>query len=393
MLLPLLCGALGCREDAAPEAPETDAQTDEDLTALVALPYLSWSEEEADPEKLGVTVWDEDRAWPGYNLFTNDINEAYLMDMSGRKLHTWTAPPAYEHCEHFELLSGGSVVMVCVGQGLVKLDRDSNVLWEFRKPVHHDLEILEDGTFLAPIVGRWRKYQGRRVGFDGVAHVSAEGEILSRWRTWHHLESLQQLHGPTQLDTPFSGDPPKEAFDYYHLNSVEVLPETPLGSRDPRFRAGNLLICLRNVHLVVILDQETHEVTWSWGPEELSFPHMPTMLANGNILVFDNGVVAERSRVLEVDPVEQRIVWKYEGAPPESFFSKRRGSNQRLPNGNTLICESEKGRVFETDSAGTVVWEFWNPEIKEGRRKRIYRFMRRSEDEVRTLFRARRSQQ
>jgi hypothetical protein len=162
-----------------------------------------------------------------------------------------------------------------------------------------------------------------------------------------------------------------------------------LGDQDARFRAGNILICLRNAHLILVLDQDTLEVTWSWGPGELSFPHMPTMLGDGNILVFDNGVTDENSRILEIEPVSNRIVWAYEGEPPESFFSMRRGSNQRLPNGNTLICESETGRVFEVVSDGERVWEFWNPEIRDDRRKRIYRFMRLSEEEVRDRFRAR----
>ena len=95
------------------------------------------------------------------------------------------------------------------------------------------------------------------------------------------------------------------------------------------------------------------------------------------------------TRVLELEPLSQEIVWVYEGDPAESFFSMRRGSNQRLPNGNTLICESEKGHVFEVDAVGERVWEFWNPEIRDDRRKRIYRFMRVSEEEVRDLFRAR----
>jgi len=379
----------GCA--GAPDAKEKQDQTevDEDLTALVALPYLSWSEEEANPKQQGVTLWDQERSWEGLNLYTNDVSEAFLMDMGGKRLHTWKLPDDYTHCEHFELLDGGSIVMVCVGQALVKLDRESNIIWELRKPFHHDLAVLEDGSFLVPIVGRWRKYQGRRVGFDGLAHVSAAGEVLRRWRTWNHLETLQAIHGPTSLDEPFVGDPPKESFDYYHLNSVEVLPDTPLGQRDDRFRAGNLLICLRNVHLIVILDRETEEVTWSWGEDELSFPHMPSMLDSGNILVFDNGVASKSSRIVELNPVTKEIVWAYTGDPPEDFFSKRRGSNQRLPNGNTLICESEKGHVIEVDPEGQLVWEFWNPEIRDNRRKRIYRFMRKSEPEVRDLFRAR----
>ncbi len=113
----------------------------------------------------------------------------------------------------------------------------------------------------------------------------------------------------------------------------------------------------------MVLDGKDHSVVWSWGPGTIELPHMPTMLANGNILVFDNGKRRGASRVLEIDPPSGEIRWSYEGKPPKSFFSPWRGSNQRLPNGNTLICESERGRAFEVTSDGTVVWEFWNPEM------------------------------
>jgi len=271
----------------------------------------------------------------------------------------------------------------------LKLDRESNIVWRLRKPVHHDIEVLEDGTLLVPRSGKSRVYKGRRVNFDVLMWVTDDGKVSDRWRTWDHLEELQAHHQPTQLDEPLDGPVAKKRHDYYHLNTVEVLPDTSLGREDERFRAGNILICLRNAHLIVILDRDSRKVTWSWGPGGLEFPHMPTMLPNGNILVYDNGVWSGRTRIIELDPVTGHIVWQFQGDPPESFFSKRRGSNQRLPNGNTLIAESEKGHVIEVTEQGEIVWEFWNPELKDNRRKRIYRFMRKSNEEIQTLFRRR----
>jgi len=34
---------------------------------------------------------------------------------------------------------------------------------------------------------------------------------------------------------------------------------------------------------------------------------------------------------------------------------------QRLPNGNTLSCEGNFGRLFEVTPEGAVVWEYVNP--------------------------------
>ena len=43
------------------------------------------------------------------------------------------------------------------------------------------------------------------------------------------------------------------------------------------------------------------------------------------------------------------------------FYSRKIGSNQRLPNGNTLIVESWGGRAFEVAPDGQIVWEFFSP--------------------------------
>jgi len=54
------------------------------------------------------------------------------------------------------------------------------------------------------------------------------------------------------------------------------------------------------------------------------------------------------------------IVWEYKGDEKNKFFSLASGSCQRLPNGNTLITESDRGRVFEVTPQGQIVWEYVN---------------------------------
>ena len=46
---------------------------------------------------------------------------------------------------------------------------------------------------------------------------------------------------------------------------------------------------------------------------------------------------------------------------PSDFFSRIVSSAQRLPNGNTLICEGINGRFFEITAEERVVWEYINP--------------------------------
>jgi outer membrane protein assembly factor BamB len=361
-------------------SPESDAASDRDrdrgVEALRALPYVHWSAG-ADATLRGVVRHDRGRAWPGVNLYTNDRDRAFLMDMDGRRLHTWRLPATdQQHCEYAELLADGKLAVVCVNDALFVLDARSNVVLEHRAKVHHDLAPVADGGMVVPEKGI-HFYRRRMVYFDGLSWLSPAGETRRRWSTWDARDRLAKLHPPSPLDRPGRWSQLlARSYDYYHLNTVESLPATALGERDPRFRAGNLLLCLRNPGLLLILDRDTEEVVWSWGPGQLDGPHMPTLLDNGRILVFDNGTRRDYSRVLELDPVTLTVAWEYRADPPSAFHSKWRGSSQRLPNGDTLICESDRGRVFEVTPEGETVWEFWNPELRGDRRRGIYRLMR-----------------
>ena len=58
---------------------------------------------------------------------------------------------------------------------------------------------------------------------------------------------------------------------------------------------------------------------------------------------------------------------------------------QRLPNGNTLICEADFGRFFEVTSKGELVWEYVNPYFGEGpngANNRVFRAYRYSAEEI-----------
>lgn len=55
------------------------------------------------------------------------------------------------------------------------------------------------------------------------------------------------------------------------------------------------------------------------------------------------------------------VYWSYGARRSEDLFSKSSGSSQRLPNGNTLITESDNGRAIKVTPANEIVWEFINP--------------------------------
>ena len=65
--------------------------------------------------------------------------------------------------------------------------------------------------------------------------------------------------------------------------------------------------------------------------------------------------------MIELDPRTHKIVWEYRAKPTYTFFSPHISGAQRLPSGNTLICEGQWGRLFEVTPEGEIVWEYVSP--------------------------------
>ena len=112
------------------------------------------------------------------------------------------------------------------------------------------------------------------------------------------------------------------------------------------FSKGNILFCIHHHNIIGVMDIEKEEIIWTWGTQELQGPHQPSIMKNGNILIFDNGTVRQYSRIIELNPKTEEIEWEYVANPPELFYTETRGSVQRLPNGNTLITESDNNDSF-----------------------------------------------
>lgn len=147
--------------------------------------------------------------------------------------------------------------------------------------------------------------------------------------------------------------------DVLHTNSLQVL-DGRAAARVPALAAGNALVSFRITDAIAALDLKSGRAVWGrragWSAQ-----HHARILPDGNLLLFDNGMEREASRVLEMDPRTMNVVWSYEGTEEAPFFTNTCGAAQRLENGNTLITESDRGRAFEVTHDGTIVWEFLSP--------------------------------
>ena len=62
---------------------------------------------------------------------------------------------------------------------------------------------------------------------------------------------------------------------------------------------------------VAIFDWTNKKMAWQWGRDAISGSHDATVLENGIIPIFDNGLQRGWSRAVEVDPLTKVIVWEY----------------------------------------------------------------------------------
>jgi len=363
---------------------------------LKSLPYLTWVPAGKNLQKSGVIRHDRKWSYKGINLYNSrNLAMAHLMDMQGRILHTWEAKINEDDSwQHVEICENGDLLAIVKDRLLVRLDWNSSIKWFQQMRFHHDVAIAKNGDIYCLVREEKSVFVS---GFsipilnEYIVVLSSDGEIkekvslfdffkgeippgkFAEIRRWmNNPQNQRELERRKEnIDFQFTSRDPQNIF---HINTVEIVDR----NIDRIGRKGNLLVCALKLDLVGVVDLENHKIVWKWGPGNLCQPHHPTLLENGHILIFDNGIERRYSRVVEVDPSRKKIVWEYESDPPQQFFSVSRGSNQRLPNGNTLITESDKGRVFEATSGRKIVWEFFNPEIRMEDEKRavIYRMTR-----------------
>jgi len=326
-------------------------------------------------KKHGVKRYKPEKACAGYTIISPFTSkDVWLIDMSGNYVQRWIMPTIPRN--HGTLLPNGHLLYTTtrsvmppsemayprvswgLSDGLIEVDWDGNQVWKYVDIYqHHTFCRMENGNTMIPRLIRLPEEIAHRlkggmegtedrgmIWIDGFREVTPDGKIVWEWSIADHLDPGIHVLCPLA----YRGDGT-------HMNSCVVL------------RDGNVLTSLRNIDTICIIDKVTGNIKWQWGPGEISHPHDPSLLENGNILLFDNGAHRRDgslfcySRGVEVNPATNKIEWEYKASPPQSFYSALISGCQRLPNGNTLICEGLRGRVFEVTVDGEIVWEYVNP--------------------------------
>ncbi|MFC1536033.1 aryl-sulfate sulfotransferase [Candidatus Neomarinimicrobiota bacterium] len=306
--------------------------------------------------------------------------------------------------------------------GFQKFDWDGTLVWDYYIGTqHHDIEPLPNGNVLLVLNDRKTEAAAIQAGRDpdlidegnirSLSIVELEqtdletADVVWRWNAWDHL--IQNFDGtkdnlgviadhPELIDINFAknGSP-----DWLHTNSVSY-----------NEALDQIIVSNRSTNEIWVIDHSTttevaatHEggnsekggdLLYRWGnpiaygagtigDQKLHGQHDAHWIeqglpGEGNIMIFNNGWPDRGYSSIEelVPPVDgngyipltpgtahepSTQLWTYTTPAQTDFSSDRFGGSQRLPNGNTLICNSDKGEFFEVTSSNEIVWKYQNP--------------------------------
>ena len=302
---------------------------------------------------------------------------------------------------------------------------DGTVMWhyEYYSPghyqTHHDIKALPNGHVLMIAsetkTGSEAIAAGRNPSDlpdnmlepDYIIEVEptgpTSGTVVWEWHAWDHLiqdyDPTKPNYGtienhPELIDINFGVS---EA-DWLHCNSIDY---------NPQF--DQILLSFRNINEIWIIDHSTTtieasshsggnsghggDILYRWGNpqtyragsvsnQKLFGQHdatwiIPGLPGEGHILVFNNGVGRGYSSVDEIEPPvdatghyylapgssygPETQTWSYTATPPTSFYADYISGAERLPDGNTLICDGPTGRFFEVTPEKTTIWQYVSP--------------------------------
>ncbi len=291
---------------------------------------------------------------------------------------------------------------------------------------HHDFEVLPSGNVLL-IVWEIKSFKealqagaddgklgGRSLYPDHIIEVQPvgadSGDIVWEWHAWDHLV---QHFDATVDNYAVVADHPELIdinarnmllSDFVHLNSVKYNAEL-----------DQIIVTTPMYNEVWVIDHSTTteeakghsggkygkggDILYRWGNPanyDHGYPNDQKLFGGhdghwidsncpgaGNIIIFNNGSTQNNRAYSSVDeftpPVDEdgnytgslpwgpsSLTWTYTAPNPSDFFVSYICGAQRMPNGNTLICNAPVGEFFEVTSEGDLVWRYINPVTNSG---------------------------
>lgn len=221
----------------------------------------------------------------------------------------------------------------------------------------HDLLLTDRGTAYLMSYPTVRGNPEVREGVIQEVDV-ATGRVLFEWHSIDHVGLEESVAPPP--------DEPDEAFDYFHVNSVDEGPD------------GDLLISARHTNAIYKIDRETGEVLWRMGGYrndfrlgegvEFAWQHDARWRPGGRISLLDNGSNLDsegppsRALTLAVDETAEtaEVVSSFES--PDGLTSGSQANHQLLPSGNSVVGWGSRPSFTAFAESGEVLLHATLPE-------------------------------
>jgi len=291
-----------------------------------------------------------------------------------------------QHCLNhgFEVLPNGNILMI-----VWEIKTYSEAIGEGRNP------------FTIPGGVLWPSYI-----IEVEPTFPRGGNIVWEWHVWDHLiqdyDSRKNNYGnvknhPELIDINYVGIP-LGYIDWNHINSLDYNEEL-----------DQILISSNIQNEIWIIDHSTTteeaaghsggsygmggDLLYRWGnpqiyragtsDDQMLFGQHDAQWitqgcpGEGHITIFNNGLLRPELTYSSVDeivpPVDENgnyylepgsaygpkePIWSYTSEDLSDFYSPLMSGAQRLPNGNTLICDGIKGVFFEVTTDKEIVWKY-----------------------------------
>jgi hypothetical protein len=392
------------------------------ITVLVCLlPFLGSSQNVA---------LNTEYSFNGYTLFCPlNSTTTYLIDNCGNIINTWSS--SYNPGLSVYLLPDGSLLHTCKidieqkGGRIERFNWEGDLIWEFdfceagNYCQHHDIEFLPNGNILILSSEFFSSLESQDAGFDNPTSIISEmiieidplqfNSVVWEWHAWDHLTADNPELNPELIWTGL-GNQSVNAWptDWLHANSVSY-----------NYELDQIALSLRSCNEFWVIDHSTTpqeaygsvggnsgkggDLLYRWGnpvsygmggveDQRLFGQHDVHWISSGNedegdLIIFNNGASRGWSSIdVLTPPIDSdgnyiinpnevtgptSLNWTYAEENLTDFFSSHVSGATRQPNGNTLICEGNGGRLFEVDLNGNKVWEF---HYENGNIFRAYRY-------------------
>lgn len=247
-----------------------------------------------------------------------------------------------------------------------------------------------------------------------VQPTAAGGKIVWQWHLWDHLI---QDYDPAASNYGAVAEHP-ELVDLNYVGTMTLAPGgadwTHINAVDYNPKLDQIMLSVHGFNEIWVIDHSTTsaeaaghrggrygkggDLLYRWGnprtyragrivDQQLFGQHDAKWIPDGrpgqgHIMLFNNGLNRNGkgtgySTVVEIQPPlakngtyrlakghrygPAKPLWTYRGNPRNAFYSAYISGAQRLPNGNTLICNGYNGRFFEVTRGGRIIWSYVNP--------------------------------